>query len=173
VARGQLTHRARSLLVRLGVLGGLLAVPAVHGQAEMRAVPFLDLASGESSAAGEPKLHVAATARQRAALARATDRPDLAARLEAPDLRDHTVVGVFAGPMPSSGHGVSVKKVEAGAGTVRITVQLTRPRPGQNVNDVITFPYTVVAVPASQLPHRATWSVTGTQGERILPPQRR
>jgi hypothetical protein len=172
VARRQLTHRARSLLVRLGVLGGLLAVPAVHGQVE-RTVPFLDLAGGESSVAGEPKLHVAGSARQRAALARAADRPELAARLTAPDLRDHTVLGVFAGPMPSSGHGVSVEKVEAGAGTVRITVKLTRPQPGQNVNDVITFPYAVVAVPASQLPHRATWSVTGTQGERILPPQRR
>jgi hypothetical protein len=173
VARRQLTHRARSLLVRLGVLGGLLAVPAVHGQAEMRAVPFLDLAGGESSVAGEPKLHVAATARQRAALARAADRPELAARLAAPDLRDHAVLGVFAGPMPSSGHGVSVKKVEAGAGTVRITVELTRPQPGQNVNDVITFPYAVIAIPASQLPHRVNWSVTGLQGERILLPQRR
>ena len=165
--------RIHCLLVRLALLGGLVGVPVAHAQVATHAVPFVDLASGESLTAGAPVLQVAGNARQTAKLAKLADRPELGAQLAALTLSHRKVVGVFAGPMASSGHSVSVKGVLVGSRTVQITVDLIRPLPDQNVNDVISYPYAIVAIPASTLPRRATWRVISTEGKALIPPQRR
>lgn len=161
------------LLVRLAVLGGLVGVPVAHAQVAMHAVPFVDLASGESSTAGAPLLRVACDPRQTAELATLADRPDLAARLAAVDLRHRKVIGVFAGPTASSGHRLAVTNVQVGPDAVRITVALIRPLPEQNVNDVISYPYAIVELPASELPRHATWSVVSAEGKQLIPSRQR
>jgi len=160
-------HR-RCLLACLAVLGGLVGVPVAEAQVAMHAVAFVDLAGGESSTAGAPRLHVASNAKQAAELAKRVDRPDLTARLAKVDLRRCKVIGIFAGPMPSSGHRLEVKDVQVDRDTVRITVALIRPSPEQMVSDVISYPYAIVALPRSALPRHATWCIVGTEDEPLV-----
>ena len=155
------------------MLGGLVGAPLAHAQVAEHAVPFVDLAQGESFTAGAPMVKVAGNARQTAELARLADHADLVAQLGAVDLRRHRIVGVFAGPMASSGHRVSVKDIVAGTDSVRITVELIRPGPDQNVNDVISYPYAIVAVPRSALPPRAMWTVVSADSKPLIAPRRR
>lgn len=173
MARGKLTARAARLLARLAMLGGLACGPAAQAQGALQAVPFDELARGESSTVGAPMLRVASVPAEAAELARVAGRADLAARLADPRLRGRKVIGIFVGPMGSSGHGVTVRGLEAGAGRVRITVEVVRPRADQMTSDVISFPYAIIAAPASLLPQRAVWSVVDSRGERLLPAQRR
>ena len=161
----------RCLLVRLAVLGGLLGLRMAVAQVGMQTVAFIDLASGDSSTAGSPMLRVAGNAKQRAELARFTDKPALDARLARLNLRHRRIVGIFAGPVGSSGHRLAVKGIKVGPDTVRVIVELIRPGQDQNVNDVISYPYAIVAVPRSALPRRATWTVVNARDEPLMPPQ--
>ena len=161
----------RGLLVRLAVLGGLLGPQMGLAQVGMHAVEFIELASGDSSLAGAPMLLVAGNARERAELVRLTDRPALASRLRRSNVRHHRIVGIFAGPVGSSGHRLEVKDVHAGPDAVKVTVELVRPGPDQNVNDVISYPYAIVAMPRSELPRCSSWAVVNMKGELLMPPQ--
>lgn len=161
----------RGLLVRLAVLGGLLDSLVAAAQVGMHGVAFIDLASGDSSTVGAAMLRVVGKATERAELVRLTGQPALAARLRRSKLRRHRIVGVFAGPVGSSGHKLIVKDVQAGPDAVKVTVELVRPGPDQNVNDVISYPYAIIAAPRSALPERATWTVVNTQSEPLMPSQ--
>jgi hypothetical protein len=173
MARRQLMRHPACWLVRVAVLTVLAGAPPSQADGAPRDVPFETLAVGESSTAGAPMLKVAGTPRQAAELAHLAGPPDIAARLAAVDFRARTVIGVFTGPMGSSGHRITVRAVLAGADVVRIVAERIPPRQEQNVNDVISYPYAIIAVPRAPMPARATWSVVSTAGEPLVEPRRR
>jgi hypothetical protein len=161
-------RRAARTLVRLAMLGGLAgALPSQSGGAP-RDVPFEPLADGESFTAGSAMLSIAKSSRQASRLARLTSDAGADKRLTTIDFRRRTVVGIFVGPMGRSGHRISVQTVEADASGVRITVALHLPDPGLNANDVISYPYAIIAVPAPLVPARGAWSVVGPAGEPLV-----
>jgi hypothetical protein len=167
-------RRSRWLRFRLGLVGGcaLLCMPLAHAQEALRDIPFVDLGQGESTTAGAAMLLVADSDKQATELARVADRPDLVAQRAALDAGQRRLVGVFVGPMGHSGHGLAVRAVSAGVGTVRITVELMSPRPEQNVSDVISYPYALIAVPVTGLPWHGVWSVVSTDGRKLITSQR-
>jgi hypothetical protein len=165
-------RRAARVLVRLAVLGGLAGAPPSHSDGALRDVPFEPLADGESHAASSVMLTVAQSARQASLLARFTADPDVRERMASVDFRRSKVVGILVGPMGSSGHRIAVQSVEADTVSVRITVRSIPPPAGHNANDVISYPYAIIAVPAQLMPARGAWSVVGTAGELLIPARR-
>lgn len=160
--RRSLFPTALLFLVCLGVAGRPPAATAVA---------FTPLAGGAAYTANlaAPVLLLAATAAQGARLARLTDQPEVEARLVAVDFATTRLLGVFAGPMGSSGHGIAVTAIHVGPDAVQVTVSLSQPRPGQNVADVITYPYAIVAVPRAALPAAVAtqWSAVTADGRRL------
>ena len=165
-------RRAARALAGLAMLGSLACAPPSHSSGALRGVPFELLADGESFTAGAATLMVARSAGQASALARLVPGPDARERLTKVDFRRSTVIGIFVGPMSSSGHRISVQTVEADAARVRITVAPIPPGPGHNANDVLSYPYAIIAVPAPIAPDRGIWSVVGTAGEPLVPARR-
>lgn len=164
---------AARLLASLAMLGGLVGAPPSHADSALRDVPFVALADGESTTAGAAMLKVARSSKQASELAMLAGRPELAERLAAVDFGQRTVIGIFSGPKAGSGHAIAVKAVQVSGDTVRVTVESTPPRADQNVNDVISYPYAIIAVPHARLPVRATWSAVGAGGEPLVGPGRR
>lgn len=152
--------------------GGQPPAPSARPAPAATAVAFTPLASGAAYTAdlAAPALLLAATAAQAARLARLTGQPEVEERLAAVDFAASRVLGVFAGPMGSSGHGIAVAAIHAGRDAVQVSVVLSQPRPGQNVADVITYPYAIVAVPRAALPPSAAtqWSVVTADGRRLV-----
>jgi hypothetical protein len=78
------------------------------------------------------------------------------------------VVGVFRESV-TAGHGVATDDVRIQDGTVRITVILTEPEPGEIYPAVMTFPYELISVSLADvyLPWCATWTMNTTDGEQL------
>ena len=159
---------AARALAGLAMLGSLACAPPSRSSGVLRDVPFERLAEGESFTVGAATLMVARSAGQAAALARLASATDARERLTKVDFRRSSVIGIFVGPMGSSGHRISVQTVEADAVAVRITVAPTRPAPGHNANDVLSYPYAIIAVPAPLAPARGAWTVVGPTGEVFI-----
>ena len=65
------------------------------------------------------------------------------------DFSKEMVVGVFLGSKPNAGYSVAIVSTVAGNGALIVRYKETAPSPGAVTAQILTFPYHLVAVPAS------------------------
>jgi hypothetical protein len=140
--------------------------------ADSTAAAFFTLARGNTAIAQirGPAIFLAADAEKVAHFAAWIKNNENAATLAKVNFATHLVVAVFAGMRPSSGYGISAKRVESSNGGVTITAELSGPGSGQAVADVISFPYHVIAVPYTVVANRpkTVWRVITTAGVEMV-----
>ena len=140
--------------------------------ADSTAAAFLTLARGDTAIAKikSPVIFLAADAEKVAHFAAWIKDNENTAKLAKVDFATHLVVAVFAGVRPSSGYGITVKRVESSNGSVTVTAALSGPGSGQAVADVISFPYHVIAVPYTVVANRpkTVWRVITTAGVEMV-----
>jgi hypothetical protein len=138
----------------------------------MVTVPFASLSQGESytAAMAEPTLVVAGSPAAATRCTELLNNPDLTRRMHAVNFHTTWVVCVFRGRMGSSGYGMAIEEIATAPGAVHLRVRLTDPVPGQNVSDVITYPYHIVLLPRERLEHgpETHWTVTTLDGKVLL-----
>jgi len=134
----------------------------------MQMITFKSLAQGESLTAEleSPTLFVASSAAEAARFTRWLDDTDVITRIQEVDFNSAWVVAVFAGKMGSSGYSITIKKIGIVPQTVELVVEITKPAPGQNVSDVISYPYHIVLLPRERLKVTpgTIWSVYTQEG---------
>lgn len=79
------------------------------------------------------------------------------------DFSKEYVLGVFAGQKPTGGYSIAVTSVTDSANTRTVAVTLTKPGAGCVVNQMVTNPYQLIAVPLSSA------SLTHTDTEVATP----
>jgi hypothetical protein len=140
--------------------------------ADSTAAAFLTLAHGNTAIAKikGPAIFLAADAEKVAHFAAWIKDNENAAKLAKVDFATHLVVAVFAGVRPSSGYGITVKRVESSNGSVTVTTALSGPISGQAVTDVISFPYHVIAVPYTAVASKpkTVWRVITDAGVEVV-----
>ena len=67
------------------------------------------------------------------------------------DFEKEMVVAVLMGQKPTGGHAVEIKRIEATASRLRITVERNEPGPDAIVTQALTAPFHFVAVRRSEL----------------------
>ena len=111
--------------------------------AQSAALPMRVLDQGQQSAVEERRTAVASTAEAIAALWRAHSAKPL------PDVDParESVVAVFLGNRPSAGYAVQIESVTTSGDGAVVRYRERRPAPGLLTAQVLTFPFSIVAVP--------------------------
>lgn len=135
-------------------------------------IPFESLAQGDSYTAElqTPTLFIAGNASQADRFIRFLNDPAIAQRIQAIDFNTTWVVSVFRGQVASSGYGITIEEISTAPGTVRLRVNLTDPAYGQNVSDIIAYPYHAVLVPKDRIPQTpgTNWAVYTLEGKLLV-----
>jgi hypothetical protein len=155
-------------------LGGFLtpSLTQVSPTHTPRTIVFETLARGDSYSA-ELQVPALLVARSAADVARCTEwmnDADIARRIEEVDFGTTSIVALFRGRMGSSGYGIAIHAISLASGTVRLTVDLTDPALGQDVSDVVSYPYHIILVPRDQLPMApgTIWAVYDAEGSLLV-----
>jgi hypothetical protein len=123
----------------MSALVAILVALALQGGSAMRVIE-----KGDQSNVDEPRQVVARTAAEWAALWRqhAPDRPQPKV-----DLTSEMVVGLFLGSRPSSGFAIEAAGTRQEQGALVVQYRESSPPPGLLSAQVLTFAYSIVAVP--------------------------
>ena len=97
--------------------------------------------------------------------------PELVRRIGDTDFDNNWVVAIFRGMVGTSGHGIRVVEIEKENETLKVTVDLSDPKPDQFVLQVISYPFHIITVPKKDLivTGETTWSVVRTRGTPLAP----
>lgn len=87
-------------------------------------------------------------------------------QLPAVDFSREMVLGYFWGEKPTSGYGVEITEVVQTAQGLLVRVEVSFPRPGAPVLQVLTQPYHLVRLPRSDLPVEFLVVEAGPQGPK-------
>ncbi len=68
---------------------------------------------------------------------------------DAIDFSKEMIVGIFMGPQPTAGFGVTIVSATETSGVLTVRYRETQPAPDAIMAQVITFPYHLVAIPKS------------------------
>ena len=95
-----------------------------------------------------------------------TDPPIKKPTLLVSGVNEGMKASVFLGFQATGGYGISVVKVSAEEGHIRLTVVVTSPLPRQSRTQVLTYPYDVVVIAEEDIvsPPGTKWSVVTEDG---------
>ncbi len=71
-------------------------------------------------------------------------------RLKSVDFSNQIVLSLHMGMRNSGGFGIQVSNVEINGKTTYVTIQETKPKPGENVTMALTNPFTIAVIDANE-----------------------
>jgi len=109
----------------------------------LASVPFTTISHSEQSGVEDARQVVVRTAEEWKALWKehAPGRP-----MPAVDFTKSMIMGVFLGSRNTAGYRVTITGIERDGGTLAVTYREARPRPGEMLAQVLTFPHHLVRV---------------------------
>lgn len=71
-------------------------------------------------------------------------------RLKAVDFKNQIVLSLHMGLRNTGGFSIKVSNVEVNGNTTYVTIQETKPKPGENVTMALTNPFTIAVIDANE-----------------------
>ncbi len=117
-------------------------------------------------AVAHPRLFVTGDPAEAARMAHLLGNADLQAAIEEVDFKTSWLVVAFRGEVRTAGYGIDVETVEYDGSSVRVTISLRDPSPGELAAQVISYPFTFAVVPRQAVPveEPTTWIMSTEDG---------
>ena len=117
-------------------------------------------------AVASPALWVTGNPIEAARIAHLLGDADLQDMVETTDFDDHWLVVAFRGQVNTAGYGIAVDEVDYNGRSVRVSVSLSDPDPGEMVAQVISYPFAATVVPRQAVPveEPTTWIMSTEDG---------
>ncbi len=90
-------------------------------------------------------------------------RPSVAGVIE----KERAIIGAFLGEKPTAGYSIRITEMRRSKDAVEVVIEKQEPGPETIVAQVITYPYSIVAARADELPEKSRLVMVARDGARL------